>query len=288
MKMPPVVKCLLLLNLAAFVLQLMFDGATGAVTNRGALWYVEAPTFHVFQLVTYMFLHADFGHIFFNMFALWMFGRIMEQAWGSQRFLIYYIVCGIGAGLSQELGQALGMISPYASTIGASGAVFGVMLAFGMTFPNERLFIIPFPFPIKAKWFVMIYAALELFEGMHSNDNVAHYAHLGGMVVGLFLILYWRHKVQRQRTSNYGFQQYDKGNDDGLWTRLKSMFTKKKKQPKMHISYGNDRHSDYQYNARRREESEEIDRILDKIRKGGYSSLTAAEKERLFNASQRK
>lgn len=281
--MPPVVKSLLLLNVAAFIIDSIIP-----LSGFLGLWYWGTDLFQPYQLITYMFMHGGFSHIFFNMFALWMFGRIMEQAWGSQRFLIYYIVCGIGAGLSQELGQALGMISPYASTIGASGAVFGVMLAFGMTFPNERLFIIPFPFPIKAKWFVMIYAALELFEGMHSNDNVAHYAHLGGMVVGLFLILYWRHKVQRQRTSNYGFQQYDKGNDDGLWTRLKSMFTKKKKQPKMHISYGNDRHSDYQYNARRREESEEIDRILDKIRKGGYSSLTAAEKERLFNASQRK
>ena len=184
------------------------------------------------------------------------------------------------------------MISTYASTIGASGAVFGVMLAFGMTFPNERLFIIPFPFPIKAKWFVLIYAGLELFEGMHSNDGVAHYAHLGGMVIGIFLILLWRHQAKSNRQHNNGYwntsttSQYDRGKNEGLWSRLKRSLGGKP-QTKMHISYGNGENIDHQYNARKRAESEEIDRILDKIRKGGYSSLTNEEKERLFNASKK-
>ena len=292
---PPVVKYLLLLNLVVFVLQL----AIVSITGYGALYYFESPYFYPFQLVTYMFMHADFMHIFFNMFALWMFGRFIEQAWGSKRFLIYYMLCGIGAGLAQEIGQATGLISPYGSTIGASGAVFGVLLAFGMTFPEEKLFIIPFPFPIKAKWFVLIYAAIELLEGMHSSDNVAHYAHLGGMVVGLFLILYWKLQAKKKRKAQGGgywsttttTSGYDKGGKESVWSRLQKSFgSKKQPKVKMHISYengGGQNRKDYEYNARKAADSAEIDRILDKIRKGGYSSLTAEEKKRLFDASNK-
>lgn len=289
MRIPPAVKYLLLVNLAVFVLQLTAQ----QVTNYGALYSFASPFFYPFQLVTYMFMHADFGHIFFNMFALWMFGRIVEQAWGTKRFLIYYMLCGIGAGLAQEIGQLTGLIHSSASTIGASGAVFGVLLAFGMTFPEEKLFIIPFPFPIKAKWFVLIYAAIELFEGTRSNDKVAHYAHLGGMVVGLFLIIYWRLKSKVRRKSKSGYwttttSSYDKGDGQSLWSRLQKSFggKPKKEKVKMTISYG-DGNIDHQYNARKQADSAEIDRILDKIRKGGYSCLTDEEKKRLFDASNK-
>jgi hypothetical protein len=241
-----------------------------------------------------MFMHAGFAHLFFNMFALWMFGRVMEQAWGTKRFLLYYLVCGVGAGLVQEAGQVLGLISPYAMTVGASGAVYGILLAFGMTFPEERLFIIPIPFPIKAKYFVMFYAALEVFQGFGSSDGVAHFAHLGGMLFGLVLILYWRSQAKRHRyggaywssTSSYG--GYDKGGDDGFFSKMKSAFGgDKARKPKMDVHYGGEHHSDYVYNEQKKRDNEEIDRILDKIRKNGYSCLTNEEKDTLFKASNK-
>ncbi len=176
-------------------------------------------SFQVYQPLTYIFMHGGLSHLFFNMFALWMFGRILENVWGSKNFLIYFLICGIGAGVVQEIvqyvsinmdissfEQARGLaLSSYdramvysriPSTVGASGSVYGILLAFGMMFPNEKLFIIPFPFPIKAKFFVIGYAIIELVTGLSNNpnDNVAHFAHLGGMLFGLILILYWRKK----------------------------------------------------------------------------------------------
>jgi membrane associated rhomboid family serine protease len=163
-----------------------------------------------------MFMHADFQHIFFNMFAVWMFGRTLEQVLGSKRFLTYYMVCGIGAGLVQELIQyiqyatelshydgvntglaviPMGEYLNLMTTVGASGAVYGILLAFGMLFPNSQMFVFPIPFPIKAKFFVIGYAVIELLAGLGSSgDGIAHFAHLGGMIFGFFLIVYWRKK----------------------------------------------------------------------------------------------
>ena len=175
------------------------------------------------SLFTYMFMHGGFSHIFFNMFAVFMFGPILEQTWGPKRFLFYYILCGIGAGLIQEGVQYIQYVtelSHYAqvnigtgvipmeeylnmmTTVGASGAVYAILLAFGMLFPNNRLFIFPLPFPIKAKFFVIGYAAIELWSGLANSagDNVAHFAHLGGMLFGLILILYWRKKSNNNGT----------------------------------------------------------------------------------------
>lgn len=265
--MPPVVKSLLLLNIAAFIIDSLFHITT--TLNLG-LWYWGSGMFMPHQLITYMFMHGGFTHIFFNMFALWMFGRIMEQVWGGSRFLLYYLVCGIGAGLVQEFGQALGIIAPYAMTIGASGAVYGILLAFGMTFPEERLFIIPIPFPIKAKWFVCMYAVIEIFEGISGADGVAHFAHLGGMLFGLLLILYWRNAAQR-KTIHFG---------QNFWQKQESTTT-------MHVHYNDNYTKDYEYNSRKREHADEIDRILDKVRRGGYQSLTESEKQTLFDESKR-
>ena len=271
MQMPPVIKSLLLLNIAAFVIDSLFPTLYGMrLADILGLYFYDDPNYHFFQLFTYMFMHEGFTHIFFNMFALWMFGRIMEQVWGGTRFLTYYIVCGMGAAVVQELGQAIGLINPYAMTIGASGAVYGILLAFGMTFPNERLFIIPFPVPIKAKWFVCIYAAIEIFEGMSMKDGVAHFAHLGGMLFGLLLILYWREKTRRQSV-NFG------GN---FWTQTVSTPTT------MHVSYRGKHVADYEYRTEQKVRNEEIDRILDKVRKVGYDHLTESEKQTLFEASQ--
>jgi membrane associated rhomboid family serine protease len=179
------------------------------------LHYIDASDFQPFQLVTYMFMHGSFAHLFFNMFALWMFGNTLENIWGANRFLLFYFVCGIGAGLVQELVQYIqyattlqaytsvnmgGHIVPMGeylnllTTVGASGAVYGILLAFGMMFPNSTLYIY-FAIPIKAKWFVLLYGVIELFSGLGgAADGVAHFAHLGGMLFGLILILYWKKK----------------------------------------------------------------------------------------------
>lgn len=188
MKQTSVVNTLLIANILVFLFSLVIklEGLFG-------LHYFMSRSFNIFQLVTYMFMHGGFMHLFFNMFALWMFGRILENTWGSKRFLTYYMVCGLGAAFTQEVLQLLGVIPP-APVVGASGAVYGLLLAFAMMFPNMPMYIIPFPFPIKAKWMVIGYTIIELIEGVANFGNVAHFAHLGGMIFGCLLILYWRKK----------------------------------------------------------------------------------------------
>jgi len=239
--LPPVVKNLLILNgfffLATYVL-----GSAGNIDLNDylGLHYFASPHFQTYQFVSYMFMHGSFSHIFFNMFALWMFGSVLEQAWGPKKFLIYYMITGIGAALIQMLviyiqvrnvemnltadqiaqvhesgfelwqnGQnfsntLMGKLNELynMTTIGASGAVFGLLLAFGMLFPNSLIYLYFF-IPIKAKWFVIIYGAIELFSGVYySGSNVAHFAHLGGMIFGFILILYWKKKSTGHR-NNY-------------------------------------------------------------------------------------
>lgn len=144
--------------------------------------------FRPWQLLTYMFLHGNFEHLFFNMFALWMFGNTLENIWGAKRFLFYYLICGIGAGV-------ISMFIPgYHVTVGASGAIYALLLAFGMMFPNEYIYLY-FLVPIKTKWFIIGMVAIELFEGLfRTNDGIGHFAHLGGMLIGLIIILVWKKK----------------------------------------------------------------------------------------------
>ena len=213
--LPMVVKNLLIINVLFFLATIAADVVLRInLSDYLGLHYIGASDFHPYQLVTYMFMHGDFAHLFFNMFALWMFGNTLENIWGPNRFLLFYFICGIGAGLTQELVQYIqyattlsgyqnvnmgGHIIPMAdylnllTTVGASGAVYGILLAFGMMFPNSTLYIY-FAIPIKAKWFVLIYGLIELFAGFRGVDNVAHFAHLGGMLFGLILILYWKKK----------------------------------------------------------------------------------------------
>jgi membrane associated rhomboid family serine protease len=199
--LPPVVKNLLIINGMFFVVTYFF-GVN--LQNALGLHYFSSVYFQPYQFVTYMFIHAGPSHIIFNMFALWMFGYLLENVWGSKRFLTYYIITGIGAGLVQTLVFYLTYApweimalshNPNAVTIGASGAVYGILLAFGMMFPNMLVYIY-FLFPIKAKWIVILYGAIELLSGISNRpgDNVAHFAHLGGMLFGLVLILYWKKK----------------------------------------------------------------------------------------------
>lgn len=220
---PPVIKNLLIINVLVFVAQRVFQHSeTINLQNLFALHDVHSVYFRPHQVVTYMFMHGDEGHIFFNMFALWMFGRDLENSWGPKRFLIFYTVCGVGAALLhlgvlyvemepvmkafQSLppeGQAMYLYSPEfpvnGTTVGASGAIFGCLAAYGYLFPNTMIYVY-FLLPLKAKWFVLIYAALELWFGIRNSagDSVAHFAHLGGAITGIILVFLWN-KTNRRR-----------------------------------------------------------------------------------------
>lgn len=209
--LPPVVKHLLIINALLFLATFTLNRFNIDLSDYLGLHFFLASDFMPYQLFTYMFMHANFEHIFFNMFALWMFGNTLENIWGSKRFLLFYIVCGLGAALCQEVVQFIdfeirtdwrglavlndGMreVLNTWNTVGASGAVYGLLLAFGMLFPNSRIYLY-FLFPIKAKWFIIGYAVIELLSGFFSSGNVAHFAHLGGMLFGLILILIWKKK----------------------------------------------------------------------------------------------
>ena len=221
-QLPTITKNLLIINVLCFFGTIVARRYGVDLESMFGLHFFLASDFNPIQLITYMFMHANFEHIFFNMFAVWMFGRTLEAVWGPKRFLIYYMICGIGAGLMQELVQYMkyffawsqytavstsaGIIPMEAflnqlNTVGASGAVYGILLAFGMLFPNSEMFVFPIPMPIKAKYFVIGYAVIELLLGITGGDGVAHFAHLGGMLVGFILIIYWRKK-------NGGRQQF--------------------------------------------------------------------------------
>lgn len=189
---PPVTRNILIINAIVFLCSFVFD--PNDVVYYMGLHSFALGGFNIYQLVTHMFTHVGFSHIFFNMFAVYMFGGLLERVWGPKRYLLYYMVTGIGAGLVQLFVYYL--TGTYAVAIGASGAVFGLLLAFGMLFPNAPLYIMFIPIPIKAKYMVIGYGLVELFMGVSNRvgDNVAHFAHLGGMLFGIFMILYWKKK----------------------------------------------------------------------------------------------
>jgi len=302
--LPPAVKNLLIINAIMYLATVVFKTRGIDLAQMFGLHFFTAHNFEIWQIVTYMFMHGNFGHLFFNMFALWMFGAALENTWGTNRFLLYYMVCGIGAGFIQLLViglqvHSLSQIIPpdaiqmvyengyqllkedknfigdmgvlnraiNSITVGASGSVFGLLLAFGMMFPNSVIYIY-FLFPLKAKWFVIFYGALELFFGITgTNDGIAHFAHLGGMLFGFFLILHW-----------------NKGNRFFKWNI--SLF-KKKRRKKYTVSsnyfYDPQHLSDEEYNYQKKQKEEKINRILDKISNNGYESLTQDEKDFLFS-----
>lgn len=221
--LPTVTRYLLVANLMIYLLASVMERYGVYLNNIGGLHYCAAESFHWWQPVTYMFLHANFSHLFFNMFAVWMFAPMIENEWGERRFLIYYLVCGLGAALVQEgvwalmLGNMSGSygaaaLSQYAyflNTIGASGAVFGILFAFGWLYPDVPMFILFIPVPIRARVFVIIYALVELFAGLGSvtgltADHVAHFAHLGGLLFGWLLILYWKKTNWRNPFEGFG------------------------------------------------------------------------------------
>lgn len=205
--LPRITKNLLLANLVMWLATIVMQRWGLDLNGLLGLHYVSAQSFHWWQPFTYMFMHADFTHLFCNMFAVLMFGPALENQWGENKYLIYYIVTGLGAAFVQECVWAIqiqSMLSTYAEvlvagysnqilTIGASGAVFGILLAFGWLFPDVKMFLLFIPIPIRARVFVILYALFELFAGLapHAGDNVAHFAHLGGMLFGVILILWW-------------------------------------------------------------------------------------------------
>ena len=216
-KLPEVTKNLLAINVLMFLATIVMEKQGINLVNILGLHFFKASDFAPYQFVTYMFMHGGFSHLFFNMFALYMFGSVLERVWGAKRFLIYYFVAGIGAGLLQEVVQyanfvheglaaydgvstktgviPMGQFLNLWTTVGASGAIYAILLGFGMSFPNDKMFVFPLPFPIKAKFFVIGYAVIELLLGIsNAQDGIAHFAHLGGMLFGLAMILYWRKK----------------------------------------------------------------------------------------------
>jgi len=308
---PTITKNLLIINVLVFVLTNVLELRDIHLMDIFGLHFFLASDFHLYQLFTYMFVHADLQHIFFNMFALWMFSSVIENVWGQKRFLFYYLTCGIGAGLIQMVAQffsfyltvkgqspGISMLETFQlghmygdalnswTTVGASGAVYAVLLAFGMTFPEERIFIFPLPIPIKAKWFVVGYVAIELFSGLSSRgDNVAHFAHLGGMLFGYLMIRYWQNhnNMNEYFTGNVGdgFHFFDnvKSNWEQRQRRHQAEREKmREKKEEEHVRH----QTDWEYNAQKKANQEEIDRILDKIRKSGYDSLSKEEKRKLF------
>ena len=305
-RIPTITKNLLIINVLMFLATWVFARQGVDLNNMLGLHFFLASDFSLLQLFTYMFMHANFTHILFNMFTLWMFGCVVENVWGPRKYLFYYIACGVGAGLIQMVAQfgefyllaaeqipSFGMSdimevarnSQYVlnawTTVGASGVIYGILLAFGMLFPEQRMFIFPLPVPIKAKWFVCIFAVIELLSALGtSGSNVAHFAHLGGMLFGYVMIRYWR--------NNPGGGGYGSSRGQQFFDRMKENWERRshKKTDRWESNGDRRRESDWDYNARRKAEQDEIDRILDKVRRSGYDSLTDEEKRKLFDGGK--
>ena len=305
----PITRNLLIANVVCYLLQLLAGSLHIDLTDLFGLHFVLADDFRVWQLVSYMFLHGSLTHLFFNMFSLWMFGGLIERTLGAKRFLTYWMVCGIGAGICQEFwqtgqyfveglnnypmvntGSAIISMGHYLNlwtTIGASGACYGVLLAFGMLFPNERIMLLLPPIPMKAKYFVAGYAAIELISAYASNDNVAHFAHLGGMLFGWLLLRYWRTSRSRRPAANGWTRWNEPPRTPSLWERITSRLRNRRTEQTGNAHHTATRQNDYDYNIRRRQEEQRMDELLDKIRQSGYDSLTQEEKQELFRISRR-
>ena len=213
---PPIVLNLIIINVLVYLAQLVTGGnqPNSVVNDLFALHHLHSVYFKPYQLITYMFMHASFAHILFNMFALWMFGASVERDWGGKRFLVFYFICGVGSALFQmgsyihdfwqydHVSMNTAEIDYYqeqlrgVSTVGASGAIMGVLAAFGYLYPNMEMIIIPIPIPIKAKYAIAGMIALDVFGGVVrvQGDNVAHWAHIGGALIGILLVLFWYKK----------------------------------------------------------------------------------------------
>lgn len=285
---PPVIKALLISNVAIFIFQTFFINNFKIGSLPLSIWFMRmfalqpiGEGFLPWQLFTYLFMHGGIFHLLLNMFALWMFGMELENLWGSKKFLFYYFLCGVGAGLANLFISPL--ISPPAPTIGASGAVYGILVAFGMIFPDRPIFLY-FLFPIRAKYFVIIFILIELFS-IGGASNVAHFAHLGGAVVGFIYLMLSQGKFSVENL----FQNYERKK---YKPREKSRVYRNKYYEKFNKIYDDDI-TDAEYDELSDDKDQEtklqerIDEILDKISKEGYQNLTEEEKKILFEASKK-
>lgn len=287
---PPVIKNLLIINGAVFFLQLLMNTLT---FNGLPAWYIvykwfalnpiggvdpagNSFNFQIWQLITYQFMHGGFSHILFNMFGLWMFGMEIENTWGSKKFLYYYLLSGIGAGLAHLFISPL-LGGGYAYTIGASGAVYGVLIAFALMFPNRYIFLYFF-IPIKAKYLITFLIIMEFMLVDSANSGVAHLAHLGGALTGFIFIMLDKdtHVIFKDIFSRSSYRTTKPFNPFGGMT---DKFRKKEE---------NVQDANF-YEIKKEDEitQEEIDRILDKIAQSGYKNLTDKEKRYLFEASKK-
>ncbi len=303
---PPVIKNLLIINGVVFLFQMLGEqislgnGLTisdmltkyfaliplGGLTLSNGLGQISQWNFYPWQLISYQFMHGGFMHIAMNMFILWMFGMEIENIWGSKKFLTFYLVCGVAAGIAQLLLPPL-FNEQLAPTIGASGAIFGVLIAFGIIFPNRYIFLWFF-IPIKAKYLTILFVLVELYSIPHGGD-VAHLAHLGGALAGFIYIM-----IDKKRGTLYG--NYFSGSSskrgstiiDSL-KNVSNVFSRKEGSSKKSAGDVEDARY-YEINDNNREEEitqAEIDKILDKISQSGYQNLTDKEKRILFEASKK-
>lgn len=314
---PPVIKGLLIANIAVFLLQHFFIGTLtfGGVPlgkvfiQYFALWQINFENlmpfsgdyqFYPWQLITYQFMHADFWHLFMNMFALWMFGSELEREWGAKRFLLYYILAGIGAALIHM------MITPFFGdvrpTVGASGSVYGLLLAFGMTYPNRSIFMFPLFIPIPAKYFVMIFAGIELINGVSGSSGVAHFAHLGGALTGLIMLKFGKQVgFEKLLAAISGGQYYDTSyNASNFGSNYEDTYVQRPRPQIFKATWTNQAKQEPQATTYSSEESRKkyvidgeeitqvkIDIILDKISASGYQNLTERERFILTELSKK-
>ena len=273
---PPVIKALLISNIAVFFLASFFSlfrisgMPLSSFIDTILPLYPVGNGFKLWQLFTYMFMHGGFMHLLFNMFALWMFGMELENQWGSRKFFLYYLMCGLGAGLSNLFIAPL--FAGAGPTVGASGAIYGVLIAFGVMFPDRPIFVY-FLLPIRAKYFVLLYILLEMYAGITGTaDGIAHFAHLGGAAIGLVYLLLERRGFSFDRLFSMRKLHYVGGG-------------------KEYASTGNwnagDTGNFQMRNKESRVDQDRVDEILDKISQNGYQSLTEEEKKILFDASKK-
>src|SRR5574344_982625 len=273
---PPITKNLIIINFIMFLALLVGQRWGIDLNELLGLHFLLAGNFHFYQLFSYMFMHANLTHIFFNMFTLWMFGRVVESSLGGKKFFWLYVLCGLGAGICQEIAQGVSYIiqgldnyqtvsdglstismSQYLetwTTVGASGACYGILIAYGMLFPNERVLLLIPPIPMKAKYMVIGFIAIDFLAafGM-KGDGVAHFAHLGGALIGFLIMLYLKKRQHARNSAFTSWEEY-KPKKESAWTRFRNKMKSDNKEKDTEGS------------------QKEIDKILDKIKRSGYDS----------------
>jgi len=307
---PPVIKLLLLSNVTIYIIfNLLLSGYSVGnvsfdviITKYFALnplkpvlfnenGQILQLSFYPWQLVTYMFLHGGFFHLLLNMLALWMFGAELENTWGQKRFLTYYMLCGVGAGVCNLLIAPL--FTTVGPTVGASGAIYGILVAFGYLFPNRNIYIYGL-IPVKAKYLVILYMLIELFSvAGGSNSGIAHMAHLGGGVIGLVYLLIYYKGSPMKFFENKGFKDkftsYTSSEKRSYSPPVFTNGTKTKKEDPSDAKYQDIQVTDYkkEFETQEKLAQEKIDAILDKLSEGGYQSLSDEEKKVLFQESKK-